>query len=594
MKAHRSLDSLDKEHLVHAIAAYKHRNQHCILFEWASGGNLRSYLNSTKGANPNPGVIRDCLEQLRGLTKALNTMHHTNEAGSRSESRSSIRSASSVGYSTLRSPGDSNTTAKHVRAAKVSGTSEELIKEPDASIPEITIDDEAYAEDQHSASVSESVSRLMRRQSREAENWRHGDIKPANILRFANGPPGLGTLKLADIGRARHHFKATINRPQREIDEWCPRPYEPPDLYIYDSENSISRLSDVWSLGCVFFELVVHILHGRDWLHDFEQTTKAATRNQTPFWVRDGNSARVTDTVQRCLNQMLEKDAECNEQQQSALRDLLILIQERMLVIEIPDDTEGFEEWKRANTNDILEELDNILEAAKDPNYLFTGNSRSNVKPLPTPELVAPSTKTQSGNSLSIPGVSSGQMRFDRSRNTYSGKLNSPWTRVQDDQFVRSVFKANTKEYNDCTFPDSEALCKFCSALCRNLDVLNAAPASRTVHELEAKCDLCMMLLARADLRGLSKATLITIRKEISDVALSAVEGSVTHSMRIRVCRSPGKLRQLVHKHKADCLCRRPASEESLRVIHTRWPSETSRAPQSSRLDSSACLAGRL
>ena len=39
------------------------------------------------------------------------------------------------------------------------------------------------------------------------ENWRHGDLKPDNILRFARkGSKALGTLKIGDLGLAKQHM----------------------------------------------------------------------------------------------------------------------------------------------------------------------------------------------------------------------------------------------------------------------------------------------------------------------------------------------------------------------------------------------------
>jgi hypothetical protein len=59
----------------------------------------------------------------------------------------------------------------------------------------------------------------MRRAKSFAENWRHGDIKLENILRFKEGDPDawLGTLKLVDLGRAQQHLlKTKYERDQGE------------------------------------------------------------------------------------------------------------------------------------------------------------------------------------------------------------------------------------------------------------------------------------------------------------------------------------------------------------------------------------------
>jgi hypothetical protein len=65
----------------------------------------------------------------------------------------------------------------------------------------------------------------------DAKNWRHGDIKPENILRFTQGDSSkwLGTLKLADLGRAKKHKLVTAQRNTTEKERWRMRWYEPTD-----------------------------------------------------------------------------------------------------------------------------------------------------------------------------------------------------------------------------------------------------------------------------------------------------------------------------------------------------------------------------
>ena len=79
----------------------------------------------------------------------------------------------------------------------------------------------------------------------------HHDLKPENILYFSTPGPENGILKVADFGSGK------IN-PYRSgsIDSNSPNgtlTYEPPEA---KSEGTTSRPYDVWSLGCVFLELL--------------------------------------------------------------------------------------------------------------------------------------------------------------------------------------------------------------------------------------------------------------------------------------------------------------------------------------------------
>lgn len=46
------------------------------------------------------------------------------------------------------------------------------------------------------------------------QRWRHGDLKPKNILRFIEGDTGLGVLKITDLGQAKCHQELTSVRSQ--------------------------------------------------------------------------------------------------------------------------------------------------------------------------------------------------------------------------------------------------------------------------------------------------------------------------------------------------------------------------------------------
>lgn len=76
----------------------------------------------------------------------------------------------------------------------------------------------------------------------------HRDIKPSNLLIAANGE-----LKLADFGLARSFADPGVKMTANTITKW----YRPPELY-YHSETYTGAV-DIWSVGCVFAELVARI-----------------------------------------------------------------------------------------------------------------------------------------------------------------------------------------------------------------------------------------------------------------------------------------------------------------------------------------------
>ncbi len=97
----------------------------------------------------------------------------------------------------------------------------------------------------------------------EATGYRHGDIKPENILCFPSDDPGVpgGTLKISDFGLSRIHTTHS-SRPSRLMGTAT---YRPPEC---DLTGDLSRSSDIWALGCVFLEFVTWYLTGSDGVID--------------------------------------------------------------------------------------------------------------------------------------------------------------------------------------------------------------------------------------------------------------------------------------------------------------------------------------
>jgi serine/threonine protein kinase len=91
-------------------------------------------------------------------------------------------------------------------------------------------------------------------------NWRHGDVKPGNILRFTdpNSSGWLGTLKLGDLGRARQHNVKTQQRKQGTREKFGSWRYEAPETFT--ALEGRSRLYDIWSFGCVIVDAVIWLL----------------------------------------------------------------------------------------------------------------------------------------------------------------------------------------------------------------------------------------------------------------------------------------------------------------------------------------------
>lgn len=91
---------------------------------------------------------------------------------------------------------------------------------------------------------------------------RHGDIKPPNILWFADELTGENRLVLSDFTLMRFHAPGSktdthVDRVGRTMT------YRAPELDDFPSFDSrVSQKYDIWSLGCVFLEFISCYLVG--------------------------------------------------------------------------------------------------------------------------------------------------------------------------------------------------------------------------------------------------------------------------------------------------------------------------------------------
>lgn len=169
-------------------------------------------------------------------------------------------------------------------------------------------------------------------------NCRHGDLKPENILWFRDEHDDHGTMQIADLGLATFHEKEKDTKARKDIKTMTPSGtsrYEPPEMdSTRDAPGARSRQYDMWSMGCVTLELLIWIVYGYDAVKTFVKYTDH-------FWVAGGrpiadgpsNPYRVHPYVVSCIKIMMTQLDD-----QSAFKDLLGLVEERLLVIDVSEE----------------------------------------------------------------------------------------------------------------------------------------------------------------------------------------------------------------------------------------------------------------
>ncbi|KAI9150887.1 Serine/threonine-protein kinase Nek1 [Paramyrothecium foliicola] len=131
--------------------------------------------------------------------------------------------------------------------------------------------------------------------------YRHGDVKPNNILWFKD-ETGVGTLKLGDLGLARHHARPTRSRLNPTKTTLGTLFYEAPEIEL-DHNAPRSRLYDIWSLGCVFVEFAIWLVFGLDGLRDFYQEFDVSSR----FYILDKRRPMETFCLHPGVDKLLDQ-----------------------------------------------------------------------------------------------------------------------------------------------------------------------------------------------------------------------------------------------------------------------------------------------
>ncbi|KAF4950004.1 hypothetical protein FSARC_13323 [Fusarium sarcochroum] len=200
------------------------------------------------------------------------------------------------------------------------------------------------------------------------KNIRHGDIKPQNILHFLEGRgennDEEGVLVIADVGISRLHREITSMRNAPTNSNESTISYEAPEAQSDQREGKPRpRRYDMWSLGCMFLEFTVWLVHDYNAVRSFRWcriSRDEPTTTPGNFFTRKSESSvqihsAVNDAIKHLRsNQLCKGD--------TALGDLIQLIEEDLLQTEA---------LKRAEAPELFDRLEKIVSAAEDtPGYM--------------------------------------------------------------------------------------------------------------------------------------------------------------------------------------------------------------------------------
>ncbi|KAK8024695.1 hypothetical protein PG990_002518 [Apiospora arundinis] len=199
-----------------------------------------------------------------------------------------------------------------------------------------------------------------------AAGGRHGDLKPENLLHFKDGD-ARGRLTVADFGLAKFHVLDTYRRDGASSNWSTTLKYEPPEVDTHQDKPR-SRHYDMWSLGCIFLEFAIWIVHGWDYLKEFKRPLSLEK-----FWEGVGMNAVVHH---RALEEM---DIILNHSRaNSATKDIVKLVRDRLLVVKFSEALTFAEEKRdgnvRATSAELCDSMKEIQERANNNTTYLSGH----------------------------------------------------------------------------------------------------------------------------------------------------------------------------------------------------------------------------
>ncbi|KAI3390842.1 hypothetical protein diail_8545 [Diaporthe ilicicola] len=188
--------------------------------------------------------------------------------------------------------------------------------------------------------LSGALARLHSFQHGKTASYRHGDLKPQNILIFdSNNHNCLGVWRMADLGLARYHMAATGDRLYVTSNSGAGTiSYQPPES-VKAGAAATSRLYDIWSMGCIILQLITWLVYGIEKIDEITRSTKSPFANdESSYWIasweaeRGYRNIKLHPAVQSHIAQM-KHDVRGSR----ALQDLLSIIEDKLLVVKLPE-----------------------------------------------------------------------------------------------------------------------------------------------------------------------------------------------------------------------------------------------------------------
>lgn len=211
-----------------------------------------------------------------------------------------------------------------------------------------------------------STNLLAPQQGPRQSGWHH-DLKPENILYFEGLGPRAGSFKIADFGSGKVHTYRSGTGSHNTRSPNGTLTYEPPEAA---KDGATSRPYDVWSMGCVFVEMLIWVVYDYESVKSFRDSRDGkrfpdSVLTDDAFWQMDINK---NPQRRRSVDEFLENlGGELQRRNLQTLQEVLGLVN-RMLDTNKKNRITALHLWDTLKRIDKLTEVD--LQAYDDDSLL--------------------------------------------------------------------------------------------------------------------------------------------------------------------------------------------------------------------------------
>lgn len=358
----QKMNQLKQKHIVRFLTAFRrgHRGEedHYLMLEWASGGNLRNLWKTFPRPKLTQGLIKAAILQIHGLAEAICMAHYP-----------ALGTEASKSYLTFRH-GDLKPENILWFKQKKGGPHD---------IGTLKIGDWGLAKQQN-------ILTQFRTNKTSTEWGTRRYEPPEETTADTVGLQPKAPSKSKDPSKSKGPLKRR------------------------------SRLYDIWAMGCITLEFLIWLMYGPDGLDRFNESISTGSDNVTFYQVANSTppTAKVHDAAVTWMNHMA-KDPACKVGE-TALGNLLELIRDSLLVVKLParmatSVSESNSFTARAPTLRLKSDLDITLpKDSLDPTPLKEQNNNPAIV-VTKPEAETPKRETSPRPNRQAPKRKLGEVR---------------------------------------------------------------------------------------------------------------------------------------------------------------------------------------